>query len=764
LAHRNIARILIIHLKTGDSRVHSLLLAFRAKKHSLLISLAAAAISLSGCGGGGGGGSPPNTDTSPPPAPVTYTAASGVAQKGPLILGSNVTAQELDASLSPSGKQYSYQTTSDLGTFNPNSTFTSQYVGVNASGYYFDEVANGVSAGTITLNAYSDLSAVSVLNVNLLTTLAYQRIQNLVTKQSMAFTAAQAQAQNEVLAAFNIRNPGSLGSFGTFDLGKGGDGDHILAALSSLFVYGNTSGNLSALIAEVQSDIGTNGAITNAATQAALLSSAQSLDPNSVAAHLGDKYASIGVTFLGKDISGWLDADGDGLIGRLKFYAVRAPQASMLPLPAYVTDPYAGKSLSVSAGQLFLNGAAVTGPVTPNAGDVIAMGPPAGFSSGALTAYLSNGTTKVGRVSFYGHGAWSRAAAMNMPRWSGMAAVLLPTGKVLALGGCASSRDDQCVGADSEIYDPSTDAWSGAAPDPAVREGGTATLLTAGPNAGKVLVVGGWVFAGASVDNSASLSAELYDPVANSWSPAGNLSTARANHSATLLSNGNVLVVGGADLQTQTPMSSCEIYDATSNSWATVSSLAAPRSNHRAVLLTNGKVLVVTGLAAGPSSGATYSTTAESYDPALDSWSGAGMVITPRSQATASLLGNGQVLVAGGISGSGVSGTELYDPVANSWSAGPGLLVPLAAAAAVTLTGGDVLLLGSSYQNGIEGTYTWNPQLYDPVANSWSSAVGSYAPQQAANSSPDVAFQLADGVVLSLGHQGLGDVNLLYWR
>ena len=159
-----------------------------------------------GCGGGGGAPPPP------PPAPQ-YTATSGVAQKGPLILGSSVTAQELSTTLAPTGKQYSYQTDSDLGTFHPSSPFTSQYIGVNATGYYFDEAVNAISGGPITLNGYSDLSAVSVLNVNLLTTLAYQRIQNLVTKSGMSFTAATTQAQNEVLAAFSIQNGSSFGGF-----------------------------------------------------------------------------------------------------------------------------------------------------------------------------------------------------------------------------------------------------------------------------------------------------------------------------------------------------------------------------------------------------------------------------------------------------------------------------------------------------------------------------------------------------------------------
>jgi hypothetical protein len=177
--------------------------------------------SLAACGGGGGGSAP---------APMTYTATSGVAQKGPLIQGSTVTAQELSASRSPTGAQFTYQITSNLGIFAPTSTFSSQYVGLPASGYYFDEVADAVSTGPVTLNGYSDLAVDSALNVNLLTTLAYQRIENLVTTSSVSFAAARSQAEGEVLAALNIP-PGSYGSFGTLDLSGSSDGDHILAAI-----------------------------------------------------------------------------------------------------------------------------------------------------------------------------------------------------------------------------------------------------------------------------------------------------------------------------------------------------------------------------------------------------------------------------------------------------------------------------------------------------------------------------------------------------
>src|SRR5580658_8523029 len=76
---------------------------------------------VASCGGGGG------STQAPPPPGMTYTAKSGVAQKGPLIKGSTVTAAELDSSLSPTGKQYSYQTTSDIGTFSPTATTSTRW-------------------------------------------------------------------------------------------------------------------------------------------------------------------------------------------------------------------------------------------------------------------------------------------------------------------------------------------------------------------------------------------------------------------------------------------------------------------------------------------------------------------------------------------------------------------------------------------------------------------------------------------------------------
>jgi hypothetical protein len=356
----------------------------------LLLSTAAALVSCGGGGGGGGGGSG-----------VTYNANNGVAQKGPLQSGSTVTVQELDPSLTPTGKEYGFQITSDLGTFTPTAKFGSQYLGMVATGYYYDEVANAISVGPISLNAYADLSTQTVLNVNLLTTLAYQRIQHLVTTSGMSIAAATAQAQTEVLAVFGIRNEAGIGGFSALDLSKDTDGSHILSAISSVFVYGNSSGQLSALIAKFQNEIATTGTLTDASTRAALAASAKALDPAAIASHLTAEYASEGIAFSAASISDWLDQDGDGVIGKYKFSTANATASAVYTSPSYTVGPEDPTSCEASTGILNLNGSGISGSsASVRAGDNLSLTLTAGPTAGQfVTAYIVCGSLQVARFS-----------------------------------------------------------------------------------------------------------------------------------------------------------------------------------------------------------------------------------------------------------------------------------------------------------------------------------------------------------------------------
>jgi hypothetical protein len=816
-----------------------------------------ASILVASCGGGGGGDS---TGGGPSPTPTTYTASSGVAQKGPFVKGSTVTAQELDRSLAPTGKQYSYQVSSDLGAFAPDAKFTTAYIGVSATGNYFDEVANTTSAASITLTGISDLSSDPVLNVNVLTTLEYMRIQALV-KSGKAFAAARSQAESEVLAAFNIHTPTAFGPFGTLDLSKSRDGDKILATVSSLLAYGNTPENLKAVMASVQADIAANGAITNPAIRATLAASARALNPAAVAANLNSKYASVGLALTAADISGWLDQTGDGVIGKFQFEVAGATQTSSFTFPTSVTDPYAGTSISVSAGQFVINGSAATGAVTLKSGDTVVVKPPSGaFPNGVLTSYLLSGGSKIAAVSFisglssialtpanpslpagstqqlkatgtFTDGStsdvtnsvqWSSStpAVATVDATSGLVSAVAPgQATITAISGTTSGSTVVSVPAVSlksiaitptpfttgvgiarqmtatGTYSDGSTAnltslatWSTGSPAIATVTGGSVSGVAAGSTTvtaaigavsvnatltvtshtwntagsmqsgrssatatllpgGSILVAGGYVYDTVAQSGGVTASSEIYDPVADKWSSAGNMIVGREEHTATLLPNGKVLVVGGTIPDghgSQFSQASAEIYDPAANKWSSAGSMKDARQDHTATLLPDGKVLVVGGLLWGSSGLSTADPGTEIYDPATNTWASAANPVAPRAEHTATLLPNGKVLVVAGFgfsASSRVATAEIYDPNSNTWSPAATLADGRRFHNATRLQNGKVMVSG-----GETDSFTGSAEIYDPAANTWSKA-GSLGPQRY----PSQVALLPNGTVLVVG-------------
>ncbi len=197
----------------------------------------------------------------------------------------------------------------------------------------------------------------------------------------------------------------------------------------------------------------------------------------------------------------------------------------------------------------------------------------------------------------------------------------------------------------AEIYDPASGTWS-LTGSTTRRSRHTATLL---PN-GKVLVVGG-------IDNHGvtQASAALYDPATGLWKATGVLASARQSHTATLLADGNVLVAAGS-ASNNASLAGAEVYDPSTGAWTATGSLTIPRTGHTATLLPNGTVLVALGGGGD--------TSAEIYDPATGSWSAAGALAGTRYGHTATLLPGGKVLVAGGFIGNrfSIKTAEVYTP------------------------------------------------------------------------------------------------------
>jgi N-acetylneuraminic acid mutarotase len=333
-------------------------------------------------------------------------------------------------------------------------------------------------------------------------------------------------------------------------------------------------------------------------------------------------------------------------------------------------------------------------------------------------------------------GAWGLAAYPLTARY-GQTATLLGNGTVLFAGGNDAGASPV---SSAEIYDPVANTWRSAGFMVTPRYEHTATLL---PN-GKVLVVGGAELAtGGSVS-----SAELYDPVHNVWSSAGSMATPRYGQTATLLPNGKVLVAGGlgdTSVGSGGYLSSAELYDPVSNTWSSASSMATTRQHHTATLLPDGTVLVAGGFNNNPS-GALSS--AELYNPISNTWSSAGSMATLRDGHTATLLNNGKVLVTGGAVPSAVPSAELYDPVANTWSSAGSMATARQYFTATLLSNGMVLVTGG-YNSQTPQTYLSSAELYDPVSNSWSPAGSMYAARI-----HQTATLLGNGNVLVVGGVG----------
>ena len=249
-----------------------------------------------------------------------------------------------------------------------------------------------------------------------------------------------------------------------------------------------------------------------------------------------------------------------------------------------------------------------------------------------------------------------------------------------------------------QVAKAAPDTWRSTGSLGAARTYHSATLL---PN-GKVLVVGGY-----SGSNLAS--AELYDPATGIWSATGSLGAMRRGHTATLLPDGQVLVAGGIGASGY--LDSAELYDPTTGTWSATGPLGTVRSYATATLLANGQVLVAGGSAGGPLA------SAELYDPATGTFTDTASMNTAREGHTATLLPDGQVLVEGGHDGSSfLTSAEVYDPALGTWNATPGSMGAAHYAASATLLAhGQVLVAG-----GYDGSgYGASAELYDPATGTF---------------------------------------------
>jgi murein DD-endopeptidase MepM/ murein hydrolase activator NlpD len=334
----------------------------------------------------------------------------------------------------------------------------------------------------------------------------------------------------------------------------------------------------------------------------------------------------------------------------------------------------------VPTGSMSTARAEHTATLLPNAKVLIAGG--SASTTSQATAELYDPSTA--QFTFAGN--------MNTPRGR-HTATLLADGKVLIAGGDSGAT----LGSTSaELYDPSSGTFILTGSMVTGRSGHTATLL---PN-GKVLIAGGFTSSGTAAV------AELYDPATGAFTATGTMNVLRFWHTATLLPNGKVLIAGGANQAT------AELYDQDTGTFTLLANtMSVPRSLHTATLLPNGKVLIVGGDQNLCCTGNSLST-AELFDPATNTFSPTGGMTMGRFQHTATLLLNGQILVAGGDDGVNVFNTaEIYDPATDLFSPTGSMSAARDRHTATLLPNGGVLVAGGA--NGI--TFLASAEVYNPA-------------------------------------------------
>jgi hypothetical protein len=277
-----------------------------------------------------------------------------------------------------------------------------------------------------------------------------------------------------------------------------------------------------------------------------------------------------------------------------------------------------------------------------------------------------------GRFDFTGSPSTIRANAT---------AVRLEDSRVLVAGG----DNETGLLASAELYDPATGKFSPTGSMLSPREFGTATLV---PD-GRVLILGGIGKGGYLT------SAELYDPVAGRFSSTGNTLTPLGEGStATLLLDGRVLIAGGdGSSPNATPTAAAELYDPASGKFSSTGPMTTRRAFHTATLLTDGRVLL-----AGGENGSGFNSSAELYDPSSGTFGATGSMSSARQNQVAALLHDGRVLVAGGDLGTGnrLVSAELYDPATGRFSTTGNMTNERVGLTATLLLDGRVLVVGAN--------------------------------------------------------------------
>ena len=341
---------------------------------------------------------------------------------------------------------------------------------------------------------------------------------------------------------------------------------------------------------------------------------------------------------------------------------------------------------------------------------------------------------------------------------TGHVAIGLADGSALVMGGNSSEAINTPDSSSSQRFDPVTEAFT-AGPPLALSALDREFTVAVPLRTGAFLLVGGGINSGTVLGVHPAVLSQRFDPVRGEFVRSGNLQRTRSGDvAATLLADGRVLVTGSSSPLLAIPaVPFTETFDPATGQWTIGEDLLVARSGHTATLLGDGRVLVAGGVVAtnDPSRPVDFTAIAEIYDPATGKFQLTDHLQEARGFHRATLLADGRVLLSGGLAMEAafdfhaLASSEIFDPVTAKFSSVGALQIARAVHSAILLPEGRVLAVGGSSDDSLSGPAIPETELFDAHTGKWTAG-----PRLDPAFARVTATLLGNGKVLLYGGEG----------
>jgi N-acetylneuraminic acid mutarotase len=567
------------------------------------------------------------------PSSASAVTVSGIVQKGPYVQGTEITVRELDSSMTPTGNTFTGTIDDNAGSFSIKGTLANKIAELAADGYYFNEVSGALSTSKLSLQAFSDLTDSSSVNVNLMTHLEKKRVEYLMDNSKMTFAAAKTQAQTEIMKIFNIENV-TLGNSETLDISKSGDGNAVLLAISAILQSDKTEAELTELLSTINTDIRTDGTLDSTTTKATLVTAMEYLKSrrSTIRSNIESRYSDLGISATipafesyafkldttTPTVASTSPADNSSSIQISSTISVTFSEViDTSTITINTTNTTCSGTIQVSSDNFSTCVQISSSPTASNSDKIFTVTPSSSLSYS--TTYKIRVTTGVKDIAGnniitqsttstgFNTTGWSPISTMTTGRVRSVAEMV--NNKIYVIGGetcpCDSSNGSNGSSIKTvEEYDIASDSWSSKSDMLTSRSMHASVIYN-----NKIYVMGGVTISGSSTLLS---STEVYDPSSNGWDNLSSFSNARY-HFATAVVGTKIYIIGGID-SGGNRIANVDSYEIGTDSWSTSpTDLSVGRTNHTAQVY-NSKIYIFGGRPSGHT-GHNWPKTVLEFDP-----------------------------------------------------------------------------------------------------------------------------------------------------